>query len=164
MGGIWLTSRAKNYSYKPARKRQSILHPACFLCLFGSNTRFPEGHPPNRIAFWHVFHENASLFCILPASSAFSVQTLGFQRDILEIEQDLGVFSAKTLVYSASCCFLRLFGANMRFPEGCHRNFRSVPNLGGADRNRLRLWATLGRISILFRILGERIEIDYDFA
>ena len=34
-------------------------------------------------------------------------------------------------------CFLRLFGANMRFPEGCHRNFHSVPNLGGADRNRL---------------------------
>ena len=52
----------------------------------------------------------------------------------------------------------------MKFPEGCHRNFRSGPNLGGADRNRLRLWATLGRISILFPILGERIEIDYDFA
>ena len=56
-----------------ARKRQSILHPACFLCLFGSNTRFPEGHPRNRKRFWHVFHENASLFCILPASSALSL-------------------------------------------------------------------------------------------
>ena len=135
--------------------KTQVYSASCLLPLpFRLKHEVSRGTSRNRIGFWHVFHENRRLFCILPASSAFSAQTLGFQRDILEIEQDLGVFSAKTLVYSASCCFLRLFGANMRFPEGCHRNFRSVPNLGGADRNRLRLWATLGRISILFRILG----------
>ena len=56
-------------------------------------------------------------------------------------------------------CFLRLFGANMRFPEGCHRNFHSVPNLGGAVYD---FGQFLGRL--LFRILGERIEIDHFFT